>query len=414
MTAEKERKPIMSRKIGKVILTLLGGAALLFVLLFIALSLFNSPTYAWRLLRYGQSDIGDVNIFPERAILNGEKISGIERGEQGTPYEVEYPYIDGMRTEVLDELLQRTKTRAFLIIQNDTLVYETYLESSREEINTSFSSAKSFNAALIGAAIADGKIDSVDDAVIRYIPEIAGRGLDELTIRDLLLMNSGIRYVEGGELPFYYAPFADDPLTYYPPDLRKVALSVKASGTPIGQAFRYNNYHPLLEGIILERVTGMHVAEYLQEKFWKPMGAEFPASWSLDSEESGFEKMESGINARAIDFARFGLIYLHNGFWNGAQILPESWVRESTEPLRPDPRIWESASFWPDLGGYYKYHWWGINNPDGSYDYWAHGRYDQVIYVAPRKNVVIVRLGDAPDPYVSWPLVIYDVVDKLK
>ena len=144
------------------------------------------------------------------------------------------------------------------------------------------------------------------------------------------------------------------------------------------------------------------------------MGAEFPASWSLDSEESGFEKMESGINARAIDFARFGLIYLHNGFWNGAQILPESWVRESTEPLRPDPRIWESASFWPDLGGYYKYHWWGINNPDGSYDYWAHGRYDQVIYVAPRKNVVIVRLGDAPDPYVSWPLVIYDVVDKLK
>jgi CubicO group peptidase (beta-lactamase class C family) len=311
-------------------------------------------------------------------------------------------------------LLKRTGTRAFLILKDDKLIFETYLESSRKEINTSFSSAKSFNSALIGAAIADGKIGSVDDAVIKYIPEIAGRGLDKLTIRDLLLMNSGIRYVEGSELPFYYAPFADDPLTYYPPDLRKVALTVQADGTPIGEAFHYNNYHPLLEGIILERVTGMHVAEYLQEKFWKPMGAEFPASWSLDSESSGFEKMESGINARAIDFARFGLIFLHNGSWNGVQILPESWVRESTEPLRPDPRTWESASFWPEIGGYYKYHWWGINNADGSYDYWAHGRYDQIIYVAPRKNVVIVRLGDAPDPYVSWPLAIYDIVDQLK
>jgi beta-lactamase family protein len=404
----------MLRKLVKGMGILLGIIALLFTILFITLSIFNSPIYAWRILRYGQSDIGDVKIFPERAISNGENVSFIPRGDEGMRYEVAYPYKNEMRTEVLDELLKRTGTRAFLIIKDDKLIFETYLESSRKEINTSFSSAKSFNSALIGAAIADGKVGSVDDSVIRYIPEIAGRGLDELTIRDLLLMNSGIRYVEGDELPFYYAPFADDPLTYYPPDLRKVALGVEASGTPIGQTFLYNNYHPLLEGMILERVTGMHVAEYLQEKFWKPMGAEFPASWSLDSEESGFEKMESGINARAIDFARFGLIFLHNGFWNGVQILPESWVRESTEPLQPDPRIWESAPFWPDLGGYYKYHWWGINNPDGSYDYWAHGRYDQIIYVAPRKNVVIVRLGDAPDPYVSWPLVIYDVVEQLK
>ena len=403
----------MLRKLRRGLAILLGIVAIFFAVLFIALSIFNSPTYAWRLLRYGQSDIGDSTIFPERAILNGDTFSLIERGDEGTPYEVEYPYMGEMRKETLDEVLQRTGTRAFLIIKDDKLIFETYLESSRKEINTSFSSAKSFNSALIGAAIAEGKIRSVDDAVMKYIPEIAGRGFDQLTIRDLLLMNSGIRYVEGNELPFYYTPFADDPLTYYPPDLREVALSVEASETPVGKAFRYNNYHPLLEGLIIERVTGMHVAEYLQEKFWKPMGAEFPASWSLDSEESGFEKMESGINARAIDFARFGLIFLHDGFWNGVQILPEDWVHESTEPLRPDPRIWESSPFWLEIGGYYKYHWWGINNPDGSYDFFAHGRYDQIIYVAPRKNVVIVRLGDQLDESVIWPLVIYDVVDKL-
>lgn len=404
----------MLRKLRKGLAILFGIIAIFLAALFIALSIFNSPGYAWRLLRYGQSDIGDYKIFPERAIANGTTASVIERGHEDTPYEVEYPYMVETRKETLDEVLQRTGTRAFLIIKDDRLIFETYLESSRKEINTSFSSAKSFNSALIGAAIAEGKIGSVDDPVIQYVPEIAGRGLDQLTIRDLLLMNSGIRYIEGGELPFYYAPFADDALTYYPPDLREVALSVKAGETPIGKAFHYNNYHPLLEGLIIERATGMHVAEYLQEKFWKPMGAEFPASWSLDSEESGFEKMESGINARAIDFARFGLIFLHNGFWNGVQILPEDWVRESTQPLRPDPRTWETMSDLIEYGGYYKYHWWGLNNPDGSYDFYAHGRYDQFIYVAPRKNVVIVRLGDQLDPSVIWPLIIHDVVDKLQ
>jgi CubicO group peptidase (beta-lactamase class C family) len=404
----------MLKILGKIASVLLGIGFLFFVLLFISMSLFNSPTYAWRILRYGESDIQDYKIFPERAIANGSTYSLVSQGQDGTPFEVEYPYPVETRKDILEDLLKRTGTRAFLIVKDDQLIYETYLESSRKEINTSFSSAKSFNSALIGAAIAEGKIGSVNDPVIKYIPEIAGRGLDQLTIRDLLLMNSGIRDVEGGELRFYYAPFADDPLTYYPPDLRKVALSVKASGTPLGEAFRYNNYHPLLEGLIIERATGMHVAEYLQEKFWKPMGAEFPASWSLDSNASGFEKMESGINARAIDYARFGLIFLHKGKWNDTQILPEAWVLESTQPLRPDTRRWETMAYWPEYGGYYKYHWWGINNSDGTYDFYAHGKFDQIIYVAPRKNVVVVRLGDRLDEMVMWPLVLHNIVDQLQ
>jgi hypothetical protein len=402
----------MLRKAGKVIAIFLGLIVIFYVVLFIAMSIANSPTYAWRILRYGESDIGDVAIFPARVISNGDSVSLIERSDQATPYEVEYLYQGATRTEVLNDLLQRTGTRAFLIIKDDKLIFERYLESSRKESNTSFSAAKSFNSALIGAAIAEGKIGSVNDAVIQYIPEIAGRGLDQFTIRDLLLMNSGIRYFNNDEIPFYKVPFSDDALTYYPPDLRKVALNVQASGAPLGEAFRYNNYHPLLEGIIIERATGVQVAEYLQEKFWKPMGAEFPASWSLDSRSSGFEKMESGINARGVDYARFGLIFLHNGFWNGVQILPETWVRESTEPLRPDPRTWETMTSWPDYDGYYKYHWWGINNPDGTYDFYAHGKYDQIVYVSPRKNVVIVRLGDALDENVHWSLIIHNIVNQ--
>jgi CubicO group peptidase (beta-lactamase class C family) len=403
----------VSRKILKWLAISLGVVVLLISSLFIVLSVTNSPTYAWRVLRYGESDTQDYKIFPERPISNGPTYSFITSGDEKTPDEVEYPYDGATRKETLDGLISRTDTKSFLIIKDDRIIFETYLNSSQDDINTSFSSAKSFNSAMIGAAIADGYISSVDDPVVKYIPEIKGRGLDTLTIRDLLLMNSGIRYEEGGELPFYQAPFADDALTYYSPDMRRIALSVQASGAPIGTAFRYNNYHPLLEGLIIERATGMHVAEYLQERFWKPMGAEYPASWSLDSKASGFEKMESGINARARDYARFGLIFLHNGFWNGVQILPEDWVRESTEPLRPDPRTWETMTYWPDYSGYYKYHWWGINNPDGSYDFYAHGKYDQIIYVAPRKNVVIVRLGNAPDDKLMWPLAIHNIVDQL-
>jgi CubicO group peptidase (beta-lactamase class C family) len=144
------------------------------------------------------------------------------------------------------------------------VVYENYLNSSHDAINTSFSAAKSFNSAMIGAAIADGYISSVDDPVVQYVPEIAGRGLDALTIRDLLLMNSGIRYLNNNEIPFYRTPFGDDALTYYAPDMRKIAMSVQAGGSPTRAAFHYDNYHPLLEGLVLERATGMHVAEYLQ------------------------------------------------------------------------------------------------------------------------------------------------------
>ena len=397
----------------RLLLAVLAVTIVFFTGLFVTMSLADLPEFAWRVLRYGESDTQDYKIFPSRLILNGEKVSRLDAASAAIPPTVTFSYAGRLRTENIADLIQRTDTKAFIVIRDDRVVYENYPNSSRDAINTSFSAAKSFNSAMIGAAIADGYIKSVDDPVVRYVPEIAGRGLDALTIRDLLLMNSGIRYLNNDEIPFYRTPFGDDALTYYAPDIRKIAMSVQAGGSPTGAAFHYDNYHPLLEGLVLERATGMHVAEYLQERFWKPMGAEFPATWSLDSTASGFEKMESGINARAIDYARFGLVFLHDGFWNGAQILPEAWVRTSTTPLKPDPRTWETMKSWPDHGGYYKYHWWGLNNPDGSYDFFANGKYDQVVYVAPRKNAVIVRLGNAPDENLSWGLVIQALVDQL-
>ncbi|MCK6585319.1 MAG: beta-lactamase family protein [Anaerolineales bacterium] len=403
----------MLRRLKRISVIILSPVLFIILAAFIALSMYDSPEYAWRLLRYGQSDINDYLIFPERVIQNGEKVSVLEKIEGSLPRTISWhdPIMKQERVEKLPELFELTATNAFILLRDDRVVYERYFNGTGpESIHTSFSATKSFVSALIGAAIADGSIASVDDPVIQYIPELAGRGLDSLTIRDLLLMNSGIRYEYNRDLPFYKHPFGDDSLTYYSPDLRKTALRVEADGKPIGKTFHYNNYHLLLEGMILERSTGMSVSEYMQEKIWKPMGAEYPASWSLDSEESGFEKMESGINARVLDYARFGSIFLHNGFWNDAQILPEEWVYESTSPIQRD---W-GLEVLNDGKWYYKYHWVGLQNGDGTYDFYAHGHFEQLVYVAPRKNVVIVRLGDATDYPVAWNLIFQSLVDQIE
>jgi CubicO group peptidase (beta-lactamase class C family) len=379
------------------------------LVLFLSLSIFDSPGYALRVLTLFSSDINDYQVFPSRPIESATTALEIQTSSNSLPGEIEFLYRGKPRVEKLADLLERTDTRAFIVIKDDLIIHEYYADGDRKSIHTSFSVAKSFDSALIGAAIADGLIDSVNDPVIKYLPELAGRGFDDLTIKNLLRMDTGIRYRSAEDI---LSPFSDDALTYYPPNLRKVALSVVPGEISVGEDFLYNNFYPLLEGLILERVTGMSVAEYLSERIWKPMGAEFSASWSLDSKHSGFEKMESGINASALDFARFGLLFLHNGNINGQQVLPEDWILESTAPDETDQRAFLSYPQWKAEGGYYGFHWWGKNTPDGSYDFMARGHLGQLIYVSPRENMVIVRFGPEPDGDILWADIARAIVDQ--
>jgi CubicO group peptidase (beta-lactamase class C family) len=296
----------------------------------------------------------------------------------------------------LDEFLESSGTQAFLIIQEDKILYEAYFnEAQRDSIVTSFSMAKSFVSALIGIAIHDGYIEDVNDPITDYIPELLETDelFSEIRIRDLLLMSSGIRYREG-------VPYMDDARTYYDPDLRALALEQTEILNPPGESFLYNNYHPLILGLILERSTGVPVAQYLQEKIWKPLGMEYPATWSLDSEQSGFEKMESGINARAIDFAKFGRLFLKLGNWEGTQVIPETWVIDS---LSEDPTRTSSSYYSSDYGqiirstaegGYYKNFWYGYQRDAERNDFLAEGDKGQFIYVSPEKELIIIRNGE--------------------
>jgi CubicO group peptidase (beta-lactamase class C family) len=229
------------------------------------------------------------------------------------------------------------------VIQNDAILYEKYYnDAARDTIVTSFSVAKEFTSALIGAALDDGFIQSVDDPITDYLPELAERdsAFTDITIHDLLSMSSGIEYQGTGGLN------GDDSKTYYWPDLRKLALEKTNVIDPPGSYFLYNNYHPLLLGIILERTTNMPVAEYLEAKIWQPIGMEFDGSWSLDSEGTGFEKMESGINGRAIDFAKFGRLYLNNGDWDGTQVLTADWIAQSTRKDTSVDSLWKGDRYY--------------------------------------------------------------------
>lgn len=355
--------------------------------------------YAWaRAVAWGESDTADQFRFPERTIPAGTDVSPLPAGDP--PAFLDEPVNLDDTGVPLDRWLAATDTRALLVVQHDRLVYEWYAGGvDPDDRQTSFSAAKSFVSTLVGIAVDEGLIDSVEDPVTTYVPELAERDprFADITLRDLLTMSSGLRYVEEG------LPWSDDALTYYGTDLRELALQHTQVEEPPGQTWHYNNYNPLLLGLVLERATGMSVSEYLATRLWQPLGAEADASWSLDSEASGFEKLESGINARPADFARFGLMMLHDGRWNGRQIVSSSWVREAT-----------ASDTTTDPASFYQYQWWVTPaiGPSERWHFFAMGKFGQLIGVFPEENAVIVRLGSDTGG-VDWRAELSRMADQL-
>jgi len=336
-------------------------------------SLLKNRSGVARAILWREADTDDYLRFPLRVVEASREPALFERD----PVDLDDLQVTG---RPLGELLGSSDTTAFIVLREDRLTYERYFGGdNRESIQTSFSVAKSFDSALLGIALADGASGSVNDPITEYLPELLERDrrFARITIGDLVSMRSGLRYDENG------LPWGDDAETYYGTDLRDLALSDTQIVEAPGSGWHYNNYNPLLFGMILERATGVPVAEYLERKLWWPLGAQFDASWSLDSEASGFEKMESGINARALDFARLGVLYLNGGAWRGHQLVPGWWVRRSTSPV---------------ANSYYGFWWWV--EPGGAF--MARGNLGEFIYVSPRDDLVVARFGSS-DGDVDWP-----------
>ena len=208
---------------------------------------------------------------------------------------------------------------------------------------------------------------------------------------------------------------SDDILTSYYPDQRKISVENSHIIDSPGQYFRYNKYHPQLLGMILERATGMQVTKYLQTRIWDKLGMEFDGSWSTDSKSSGFEKMETGVNARALDFAKFGMLFLNGGNWQGEQVISKAWVDESTRPFLPQHYTTYYPEWFELLPGqaYYTYMWWGMKREGGAYDFTAEGNKGQFIYVSSLKNLVIVRNGiEYGIPSEEWFHLFYEFASR--
>jgi CubicO group peptidase (beta-lactamase class C family) len=349
-------------------------------------------------------------MFPYRTIETAPPPYEFPRATDGTmPAEVEYKDGDSTRRVALDKLLESTGTHAFIVIKDGKLLDERYLNGyQRDSICISRSVAKSFTSALVGIAIDEGYIKSVDDPIVNYLPELKDRGFDTITIRNLLTMGSGIRY------RIAEMPWDEDALYFFYPNLREMLLYDMEIAEPPGQSFHYTDFNVGLLAIIVERTTHRTLSDYLQEKIWKPTGMEYPATWSLDSEADGFELSHVALNARAIDFAKFGQLFLANGNWNGKQIISQGWVTESTSPDQNDRRPWQTYPEWADAGGYYKYYWWGNSRAAGDYNYEAVGRWGQFIFVAPKANVVIVRTaGNLGLELEQWPQVFQYIADSV-
>lgn len=348
------------------------------VLPVLVLVIFLTSCKICRFAYYNFADITDHKIFPARTASAPDTAFKYIVADDGVaPKEI----IQNGKSITFDEYLASNKTVAFLIIKNDTIQYEEYFNGySQDDIVASFDVAKSITSILIGCAIDDGYIQSTDEPITNYIPELKENGLSSVTIEHLLQMGSGIKFNES-----HINPFGDAATYYYGRNLTKAILKMKPERKP-NRGLHYSSGDTQVLGMILQRaLPNITITEYLEKKLWQPMGMEYDATWSLDK-ENGLEKTFCCINARARDFSKIGRLYLNKGNWNGKQLVSKRWVERSTTANTVTGT------------NCYKYQWWLPSSIPGDYNnsFLAQGILGQYIFVNPDKNLIIVRLGKGP------------------
>lgn len=390
---------------------------LIFLVLFVAvLAIKFSPQYVYRLITQNVADIYDYQLYENRIIKGSASTFEFNKCPDSTFVEDLFKdRVAGSGFKTFEEWAEKSQTTALIFIRKDTVLYEKYFNGfTRESYFHSQSMAKSFISFLIGAAIDDGYISGIDDAMTKYIPELLQRDerFGKITIRNLLEMRSGLAYNKSF-LPgtYIHAPWHDEAIGYYHPNVRKLLLEKVNIETEPGGTFEYCNYNTSYLGLIIERATNKTVSEYLEEKLWNKI-MEYDALFSIDSKKSGFEYMPSRLIARAIDYARFGRLFLNEGNWDGEQIISKKWVLESTREIKDIPR-----NIYPEWFGdsckhvYYSYQWWGHANCDSSFQFAASGNLGQNIYVIPDKEIIIVHCGNSLEHYSDFDL--WNVAEKL-
>ena len=291
------------------------------------------------------------------------------------PWALHKKYNKVAESDILQKLNKDRETKSFLVIKNDSILFEKYYDGyDQNSLSNSFSMAKSIVVSLMSKAIMEGKIKGLDQPVSDYFEEYKEGLASELTVGDLASMSSGMEWNEK-----YYSIINITSESYFTDDLRSVILRQKIIKKP-GQNFRYSSGDTQLLGMVIEKATGTTLSDYLSEKFWIPMGAENSALWQLDSKKYGMEKAYCCVASTARDFARFGKLYINKGKWENEVVLDSSLVELSTQPVFND-------------SPYYGYGWW-LYNYKGKKVFTMNGHRGQFVISFPEENIIIVRQGD--------------------
>lgn len=340
------------------------------------------------------------------AFLNWDRIwatrtiaKGTARPLPAAPTELDLTFDSGGVERTIEELMRSEFLSGLLVVKDGVIRLERYaMGLTPDRLWQSSSMVKSLASLLVGAALADGAIASIEQPVTRFLPELAGTSYDGVTIRQLLLMASGIDWIEDTNDP------RSDVTEHY---IKLIAarranaivdyLRTRLRAFPPGTQYYYNTGDTFLLGHILSRATGMTVAAYCSEKFWKPMGCEQDGYFMLDSDD-GMEVMGSCSGATLRDYGRWGLFMLADEIVDGKRIVPAGWIAESTRAASPGfthdfegKRAYGSAGPNSRFDGY-GYLWWVHR----SGDYQALGAFGQWIYVSPENRLVVVMLSAVP------------------
>lgn len=335
------------------------------------------------------------NFFPVRVVSAGRRTAAL--AAQDVKPLPTYQFKGAERT--VDEFVADTHVSGLIVLHRGRILKEVYRQGASPETRfTSWSVAKSVTATLVGIARDEGLIESFDDPIGQYLPELTSSAYGAVTIKQALQMSSGVRFDETYEAPDSdFWVFMNE---WAGQGKANDYLESSEAVHPAGTIFNYNTSETQLLGWLVRRVTGKSVSTYLSEKIWQPAGMEADAYWLLDAEE-GMEVTGIGLNARLRDYARFGQMYVTG------EGLPQGWVEEATKPS--DSQVAHGQLYeGMDLG--YQYQWWSF--PDGTFE--AQGIHGQFIYVNPEKELVVVVASAWPEPWVfEYEMELYALFEGL-
>jgi CubicO group peptidase (beta-lactamase class C family)/AcrR family transcriptional regulator len=330
-------------------------------------------------------------IFPERIVHRADSPFQFAVAAQRTDLDTISVRDVDAKLKPFGEYLKARRIRAFVVIRNDTILYERYLGGYEPSDRwSSFSVAKSVASAVLGLALDHGIISSLDDPVTKYLPELARNpAYRGVTLRHLMEMKSGLAYTRATGENLLTDLRSSDAHFYYTTNMKR-ALSEMRREFPPPAPWAYKDSDVELLGWILAKAAGKPVAAQLEEEVWRRIGTEYDASFSLDH-PGGLDKVSAGFNATARDYARFGRLYLNGGSWNGVQLLPRDWVKTSTtlDTTRTEPEV----TTWYRMQ--HNHLWWlPMHNWSAERDFYADGSRGQRIYVHPPTHTIIVQLAD--------------------